>query len=80
MTILIPAYENDVLKPLEKMLVHRQGLKHLAISIFILADGKILLQRRALSKYHTPGLWTNTCCTHPFRNENTSVSSLRRLY
>ena len=59
MTILIPAYENDELKPLEKMLVHRQGLKHLAISIFILADGKILLQRRALSKYHTPGLWTN---------------------
>ena len=41
MTILIPAYENDELKPLEKMLVHRQGLKHLAISIFILADGKI---------------------------------------
>jgi len=79
MTILIPAYENDELKPLEKMLVHRQGLKHLAISIFILADGKILLQRRALSKYHTPGLWTNTCCTHPFWNENTSVSALRRL-
>ncbi len=61
------------------MLVHRQGLKHLAISIFILADGKILLQRRALSKYHTPGLWTNTCCTHPFWDENTSVSALRRL-
>ena len=79
MTILIPAYENDELKPLEKMFVHRQGLKHLAISIFIIADGKILLQRRALSKYHTPGLWTNTCCTHPFWNENSNVSALRRL-
>ena len=79
MTILIPSYENDELKPLEKMFVHRKGLKHLAISIFIIADGKILLQRRALSKYHTPGLWTNTCCTHPFWNENSNVSALRRL-
>ena len=70
MTILIPAYDNDQLQPIEKMLVHKKGLKHLAISIFIISKGKILLQRRSLSKYHTPGLWTNTCCTHPYWNEN----------
>lgn len=79
MTILIPAYENEELKPIEKLMVHKKGLKHLAISIFIIAEGKILLQRRALSKYHTPGLWTNTCCTHPYWNENTDISALRRL-
>ena len=79
MTILIPAYDNGQLQPIEKMLVHKKGLKHLAISIFIIADGKILLQRRAFSKYHTPGLWTNTCCTHPYWNENTNTSALRRL-
>ncbi|MDA9369546.1 isopentenyl-diphosphate delta-isomerase [Amylibacter sp.] len=79
MTILIPAYDNGQLQPIEKMLVHKKGLKHLAISIFIIADGKVLLQRRAFSKYHTPGLWTNTCCTHPYWNENTNTSALRRL-
>ena len=79
MTILIPAYDNDQLQPIEKMLVHKKGLKHLAISIFIISKGKILLQRRALSKYHTPGLWTNTCCTHPYWNENIDISAKRRL-
>ena len=79
MTILIPAYDNDQLQPIEKMLVHKKGLKHLAISIFIISKGKILLQRRALSKYHTPGLWTNTCCTHPYWNEDIDISAKRRL-
>lgn len=79
MTILIPAFINNELKPIEKMLVHKEGIKHLALSIFIIAEGKILLQRRALSKYHTPGLWTNTCCTHPYWNENRDISAKRRL-
>ena len=80
MTILIPAYDNDQLQPIEKMLVHKKGLKHLAISIFIISKGKILLQRRALSKYHTPGLWTNTCCTHPYWNEIDTDCASRRLF
>ncbi|MDD2387046.1 MAG: isopentenyl-diphosphate Delta-isomerase [Bacteroidales bacterium] len=49
----------------EKMLVHRQGLLHRAFSILVFNDkSEILLHQRALSKYHTPGLWTNTCCSH----------------
>ncbi|MDD2635940.1 MAG: isopentenyl-diphosphate Delta-isomerase [Bacteroidales bacterium] len=49
----------------EKMLVHQQGLLHRAFSILVFNDkSEMLLQQRALSKYHTPGLWTNTCCSH----------------
>ena len=79
METLIPAYQNDVLTPVEKLKVHQLGLKHIAISVFIISAGKILLQRRALSKYHTPGLWANTCCTHPHWGEDTSTCALRRL-
>jgi len=50
----------------EKLEVHRQGLLHRAFSLFLLnAQGQLLLQRRALEKYHSPGLWTNSCCSHP---------------
>ena len=79
MTILIPTYIDNILVPVEKLLVHRQGLKHLAISIFVVSKGRILLQRRALSKYHTPGLWANTCCTHPLWEEDTTKAASRRL-
>ena len=79
MTILVPTFVDNILAPVEKLLVHKQGLKHLAVSIFIISKGQILLQRRALSKYHTPGLWANTCCTHPFWEENTTDAALRRL-
>lgn len=79
MATLIPAYVDGVLKPVEKLSVHKQGLKHLAISVFVISNGKILMQQRALSKYHTPGLWANTCCTHPNWNENTMTAAIRRL-
>lgn len=50
----------------EKMEVHRKGLLHRAFSLFLLdGSGKLLLQRRAMEKYHSPGLWTNACCSHP---------------
>ena len=79
MPTMIPAYVNGVLKPVEKLSVHERGLKHLAISVFLIAEGKILMQRRALSKYHTPGLWANTCCTHPHWQEDTMTAAVRRL-
>ena len=51
----------------EKMEVHRKGLLHRAFSIFIYdkQTGRMLLQRRALGKYHSGGLWANACCSHP---------------
>jgi isopentenyl-diphosphate delta-isomerase len=76
---LIPAWEDGTLRPVEKLDVHRRGLRHLAVSVFVLAGDEVLLQRRALGKYHTPGLWANTCCTHPTWGEAPLDCALRRL-
>jgi len=77
---LIPAWVGGVLTPVEKVEVHRRGLRHKAISVFVQrADGATLLQRRALGKYHTPGLWANTCCTHPHWDEAPEACAQRRL-
>ena len=65
---------------MEKMEAHRKALLHRAISVFILnAKGEWLIQRRALSKYHSNGLWTNTCCSHPFPGETNIDAAKRRL-
>lgn len=77
--ILIPTWVDGKLTPVEKLDVHLRGLKHKAVSVFVLNQGRILLQRRALHKYHTPGLWANTCCTHPNWNEPTLDCATRRL-
>ncbi len=65
----IPAWVDGALTPYPKLAAHREGLRHLAVSVFVLrpsAEGtETLIQRRAAGKYHTPGLWANTCCTHP---------------
>jgi len=79
MTELVPAWVDGTLTPVEKLEVHRRGLKHLAISVFVMNGDRTLLQRRALSKYHTPGLWTNSCCTHPRWGELPAVCAERRL-
>src|SRR3546814_13132749 len=56
----------------EKMDVHRKGLLHRAFSVLIADDaGRLLLQKRAPEKYHSAGLWTNACCSHPLRSEDT---------
>jgi isopentenyl-diphosphate delta-isomerase len=65
----------------EKLDVHRQGALHRAFSVFAFnAAGELLLQRRALSKYHSGGLWTNTCCGHPRPGEATADAARRRLF
>jgi len=65
---------------MEKMEAHRKGALHRAFSIFLFnAKGEMLLQRRALAKYHSPGLWTNTCCSHPMQGESVEVAADRRL-
>jgi isopentenyl-diphosphate delta-isomerase len=64
----------------EKMEAHRKALLHRAVSVFICnSKGEWLLQRRALSKYHSNGLWTNTCCSHPYPNETNIDAAKRRL-
>lgn len=64
----------------EKMAAHRAGSLHRAISVFVFdAKGRLLLQRRAAAKYHSGGLWSNTCCSHPRPNEGNGDAARRRL-
>ncbi|MEP4194508.1 MAG: isopentenyl-diphosphate Delta-isomerase [Aliishimia sp.] len=79
MTIVIPAWVNGELTPVEKLEVHIKGLRHKAVSVFVLRGHEVLLQQRAMNKYHTPGLWANTCCTHPNWGEQAENCAVRRL-
>src|SRR5258708_11693049 len=65
---------------MEKMEAHQKALLHRAFSVFIFnSKGEFLLQRRALTKYHSAGLWTNACCSHPRPGEETLQAAKRRL-
>lgn len=79
MTDMIPAWANGTLTPVDKLEVHQRGLRHLAVSVFVMDGDNTLLQRRAMGKYHKPGLWTNTCCTHPRWGEDPMDCAIRRL-
>jgi isopentenyl-diphosphate delta-isomerase len=60
--------------------VHRRGLLHRAFSIFLVdSEGRLLVQRRAQGKYHSGGLWGNSCCGHPRPGERTRAAAARRL-
>jgi len=64
----------------EKLKAHEEGKLHRAFSIFVFnSKNELLLQRRALNKYHSAGLWTNTCCSHPKPDEDILLSAHRRL-
>jgi isopentenyl-diphosphate Delta-isomerase len=64
-----------------KLDAHVTGALHRAFSVFVLnAQGELLLQRRAAGKYHSPGLWANTCCGHPRPGEAVAVAARRRLH
>jgi isopentenyl-diphosphate delta-isomerase len=63
-----------------KTAVHRAGLLHRAFSIFLVGDrGRVLLQQRSAAKYHSGGLWANSCCGHPRPGERTLTAARRRL-
>ena len=65
---------------MEKIEAHRRGLLHRAFSVFIIDDAsRLLLQKRSQTKYHSPGLWTNTCCSHPRNGEIIIDAANRRL-
>jgi len=77
---MIPAWVDGTLTAVGKLEVHQRGLRHKAVSVFVLCGGDLLIQRRAMGKYHTPGLWANTCCTHPHWNETPKACAHRRLH
>ncbi len=77
--ILVNELDEEV-GTMEKMEAHYKAVLHRAFSVFIFnSRGEMLLQQRALSKYHSGGLWTNACCSHPRPGEQTLVAANRRL-
>lgn len=77
--ILVDKKDNPI-GIMDKLEAHEKGLLHRALSVFIFnSEGKMLIQRRALTKYHTPGLWSNTACSHPMIGEETIDAARRRL-
>jgi isopentenyl-diphosphate Delta-isomerase len=77
--ILVDENDNET-GTLEKMEAHRSALLHRALSVFIISTGgEWILQRRAMNKYHSNGLWTNTCCSHPYPGETCLEAAHRRL-
>ena len=79
MVILVDKEDNQI-GLMEKMEAHQKGLLHRAFSVLIFNErGEILLQKRASSKYHSGGLWTNACCSHPLPDEELVDATKRRL-
>ncbi|KGP75133.1 isopentenyl-diphosphate delta-isomerase [Desulfosporosinus sp. Tol-M] len=77
--IMIDENDNEIGSG-NKMHIHKEGILHRAFSIFIFnSQGQMLIQKRSRNKYHSGGLWTNTCCSHPRIGENIAVSTHRRL-
>ncbi len=79
MVILVDRNDRET-GTMEKIEAHEKALLHRAFSIFIFNDaGQMMLQRRSLTKYHSPGLWTNACCSHPRPGEGLEEATQRRL-
>jgi isopentenyl-diphosphate Delta-isomerase len=79
-TITLVDSNDNVTGYQEKLEVHKEGLLHRAFSILIFnSEGQMLIHQRALSKYHSPGLWTNACCGHPNKGEEILDAAHRRL-
>lgn len=77
--ILVDSQDNE-LGVMEKLEAHEKGVLHRAFSIFLFnSKGEMLIQQRAMSKYHSPGLWTNACCSHPAPAETILDAGKRRL-
>jgi isopentenyl-diphosphate Delta-isomerase len=78
--VILVDHADEAIGTMEKMEAHRKGLLHRAFSVFIFnSKGEMLLQQRAMNKYHSGGLWTNACCSHPHPGEETIAAARRRL-
>ena len=77
--IVLVNEQDEAIGTMEKMEAHEKGLLHRAFSVFIFNDNdEMLLQRRSLKKYHSGGLWTNACCSHPYPGEDVFDAAVRR--
>ena len=80
MDVILVDENDEQIGTMEKMEVHQKALLHRAFSVFIFNDkGEILLHKRANKKYHSGGLWTNACCSHPGPGEETLAAAEQRL-
>jgi isopentenyl-diphosphate delta-isomerase type 1 len=81
--IILVNEKDEVIGECDKLEAHQKGLLHRAFSIFIYRvyqdSIELLLQKRHPEKYHSGGLWTNTCCSHPYPHENIKEAAIRRL-
>ncbi|RYZ56475.1 MAG: isopentenyl-diphosphate Delta-isomerase [Sphingobacteriales bacterium] len=78
--VILVNERDEWLGTMEKLEAHQKGLLHRAFSVFVLnSNNEILLQQRATGKYHSAGLWSNTCCSHPMPGESTHAAAHRRL-
>jgi isopentenyl-diphosphate delta-isomerase len=78
--IILVNEQDEALATMEKLEAHRKGLLHRAFSVFIINTNKeMLLHQRAHHKYHSGGLWTNACCSHPMPGEDVQEAAHRRL-
>jgi len=78
--VILVDQQDNVLGFMEKMLAHERGVLHRAFSVFIFnSNNELLLHQRAHHKYHSGGLWTNTCCSHQRKEESTIEAANRRL-
>lgn len=78
--VVLVTKEDKVIGEMEKMPAHYEGALHRAFSILIFNEGgEMLIHKRAASKYHSPGLWTNACCSHPQLNESYKDGAEERL-
>jgi isopentenyl-diphosphate delta-isomerase len=79
-TLILVDEQNNVTGYGEKLQVHQDGHLHRAFSLFVVnGAGQLMLQRRAIEKYHSGGLWANTCCSHPLKGEDREDTIHRRL-
>lgn len=81
--VVLVTPQDEVIGEEEKLVAHQKGLLHRAFSVLLYREPEgqieVLLQQRHANKYHTGGLWTNTCCSHPHPDEDTAIAARRRL-
>lgn len=79
-TLILVNEADEEIGQMAKLEAHQKGILHRAFSLFIFnSKGELLLQQRAMHKYHSPGLWTNTCCSHQRAGETNKEAGKRRL-
>jgi isopentenyl-diphosphate Delta-isomerase len=78
--VILVDKDDNAIGTMEKMEAHQKGVLHRAFSILVFnSKGEMLIQKRARTKYHSGGLWTNACCSHPVPQENIATTARKRL-